>query len=102
MQAEATSTQQNLDAALNFDGVFQQELNQLIRPKRNNKTSLPDDLVGLAFSGGGIRSATFNLSVLQALANADFLKKVDYLSTVSGGGYVGAFLPLCWHAANMR
>jgi predicted acylesterase/phospholipase RssA len=48
--------------------------------------------LGLAFSGGGIRSATFNLGVLQALAENDLLKYVDYLSTVSGGGYIGSWL----------
>jgi hypothetical protein len=49
-------------------------------------------LVGLAFSGGGIRSATFNLGVLQGLAGLGLLKYCDYLSTVSGGGYIGAWL----------
>jgi predicted acylesterase/phospholipase RssA len=47
-------------------------------------------LIGLALSGGGIRSATFSLGVLQALAKEDVLKNVDYLSTVSGGGYIGS------------
>ena len=51
-----------------------------------------DDPIGLAFSGGGIRSATFNLGVLQALDEAGFLDHVDYLSTVSGGGFIGASL----------
>jgi hypothetical protein len=50
------------------------------------------NLVGLAFSGGGIRSATFNLGVLQALADLRLLHRVDYLSTVSGGGYIGGWL----------
>ena len=48
--------------------------------------------VGLAISGGGIRSATFALGVLQSLARLGRLRHVDYLSTVSGGGYVGSFL----------
>ncbi len=48
--------------------------------------------VGLALSGGGIRSATFNLGVLQALAKLKLLYKFDYLSTVSGGGYIGSWL----------
>lgn len=52
----------------------------------------PDDYLGLAFSGGGIRSATFNLGILQALAKHDLLRYFDYLSTVSGGGYIGAWL----------
>lgn len=50
------------------------------------------DLYALAFSGGGIRSATFNLGVLQGLANHNLINKFDYLSTVSGGGYIGSWL----------
>jgi hypothetical protein len=50
------------------------------------------DVAGLAFSGGGIRSATFCLGVAQALARRGLLPQFDYLSTVSGGGYFGSFL----------
>jgi Patatin-like phospholipase len=49
-------------------------------------------LLGVAFSGGGIRSATLNLGVLQGLARCGLLRYVDYLSTVSGGGYIGSWL----------
>jgi hypothetical protein len=54
-------------------------------------------LVGLALSGGGIRSASFALGVLQALARShgthtNQLRNIDYLSTVSGGGYIGSSL----------
>lgn len=45
-------------------------------------------LTGLCFSGGGIRSATFNLGILQALASRGLLPHFDYLSSVSGGGYI--------------
>lgn len=48
--------------------------------------------VALALSGGGIRSATFSLGVLVALARRGLLPQFDYLSTVSGGGYLGSFL----------
>ncbi|WP_456383210.1 hypothetical protein [Hydrogenimonas sp.] len=48
------------------------------------------ELFGMALSGGGIRSATFNLGLLQALQRYDVFKSVDILSTVSGGGYIGA------------
>src|ERR1035437_8441953 len=48
--------------------------------------------LGLAFSGGGIASATFNLGVLQGLAELGLLPFIDYLSTVSGGGYIGSWL----------
>ncbi|MCB9529663.1 MAG: patatin-like phospholipase family protein [Myxococcales bacterium] len=53
---------------------------------------LPRDRIGLSFSGGGIRSATFNLGVLQALDRHGFLPFVDYLSTVSGGSFIGGSL----------
>lgn len=46
--------------------------------------------VGLALSGGGMRSATFNLGVIQALAKYKLLPWIDYMTTVSGGGYTGA------------
>lgn len=49
-------------------------------------------LTALCLSGGGIRSATFNLGVLQALARRGLLGQFDYLSTVSGGGYIGGWL----------
>ncbi|KQW72341.1 hypothetical protein ASD03_31750 [Ensifer sp. Root127] len=51
-----------------------------------------DWAAGLALSGGGIRSATFSLGVLAALARRNLLPEFDYLSTVSGGGYAGCFL----------
>jgi hypothetical protein len=50
------------------------------------------DFLGLAYSGGGIRSAAFNLGVTQALACRGLLSHFDYLSTVSGGGYIGSWL----------
>jgi hypothetical protein len=48
--------------------------------------------VGLAISGGGIRSATFALGLVQALHRLGLFAAVDYVSTVSGGGYTGAWL----------
>src|SRR5258707_4773095 len=47
---------------------------------------------GMAISGGGIRSATFGLGVLQGIARAELLHKMKYISTVSGGGYIGGWL----------
>ena len=46
----------------------------------------------LCLSGGGIRSASFSVGVLQALARLGVLRRLDYLSTVSGGGFAGAWL----------
>jgi hypothetical protein len=56
------------------------------------REALNNDLVGLAFSGGGIRSATFCLGFLQGLSHLGLLRCFDYLSTVSGGGYIGGWL----------
>jgi hypothetical protein len=51
-----------------------------------------EGLTGVCFSGGGIRSATFNLGVVQGLAQLGMLPHIDYLSSVSGGGYIHEFL----------
>lgn len=80
---------------------------------RNNSTALSDKQIldellryiharhpkraGLCLSGGGIRSATFGLGVLQSLARLGLLDKFDYLSTVSGGGYIGSWLTAWIH-----
>jgi hypothetical protein len=57
-----------------------------VSPERRN------DFVGLALSGGGIRSATFCLGVCQHFAESRILRRFDFLSTVSGGGFFGGFL----------
>jgi hypothetical protein len=46
----------------------------------------------ICLSGGGIRSGTFALGLLQRLAHFGLLKEFHYLSTVSGGGYIGSWL----------
>lgn len=71
------------------DKIVADEL-ELIRKRRSSASS--DDLAGLAMSGGGIRSASFGLGVMQGLAEQGLLKRMDYLSTVSGGGYIGSAL----------
>lgn len=63
---------------------------------------VPCDANGLAFSGGGIRSAAICLGVLQAFHAHKDVKSVDYLSTVSGGGYIGACLSAATCEANGR
>ncbi len=80
-----------------FKEVFEAEQKELqgIREGSAEKHRLPGQTAGLAFSGGGIRSATFHLGVLQKLAEYGLLKQFDYLSTVSGGGYIGSWLARC-------
>ena len=53
----------------------------------------------LCLSGGGARSATFALGVVQGLAKQGLLKHFDYLSTVSGGGHLGSWLSSWIHCA---
>jgi len=57
-------------------------------------------LTALCISGGGIRSATFALGAIQGFAERGLLRHVDYLSTVSGGGYVGGWLTAWVQRAN--
>lgn len=79
-------------------GVYPQRLacreNLLLTARRK---MLPEKdrtapVVGVAISGGGIRSATFALGVFQAFARLGLIRRIDFLSTVSGGGYFGASL----------
>ena len=86
-----------------FDEMFSAEIREWVGKHREYRTKdskfpSPDHpdprngLVGLAMSGGGMRSATFNLGVAQALAQYNLMDHVDYISTISGGGYLGSSL----------
>jgi Patatin-like phospholipase len=89
-----------------FEVVLQCEHNSINRRRRktgrkpitdvsnNSAGHTPSvyDTVGLSLSGGGIRSAGISLGVLQALNKYGGLPGIDYLSTVSGGGYIGSSL----------
>jgi len=68
------------DIKLENEPVLKADNKPALRP------TLDSDVVGLALSGGGVRSAAVCLGALQALDQARVLPKVDYLSTVSGGG----------------
>lgn len=71
---------------------------ELLRERRRKimgddfAAALEENRFGLALSGGGIRSATINLGILKTLHKFGVLKQADYLSTVSGGGYTGAYI----------
>jgi hypothetical protein len=113
-QARDSAGLKRESAVHDFAQVLHDELNEIVKA-RNGQTapagqtsagsqstpgSLADtlqqserlDLKGLALSGGGIRSATFSLGVIQALCEGNVLRHFDYLSTVSGGGYIGGWL----------
>lgn len=66
---------------------------QVIAGERNYLKIEPgQETRALAVSGGGIRSASFGMGVMQALVANRQLSKMDYMSTVSGGGYLGSAL----------
>jgi hypothetical protein len=89
-----------------FETVFRTELDHIRerhgrgrRRKIPKRTSLLSpttglDLTGLTCSGGGIRSASFCLGVLQGLQSKNVIAHIDYLSTVSGGGYIGTTMTI--------
>ena len=82
----------------------EKDLLSLVRERRkklgwDEDSANKDGLWGLALSGGGIRSATFCLGLLKALAHNRAFNRFDLLSTVSGGGYIGATVGKLFHNA---
>jgi hypothetical protein len=71
------------DAIISIDERLTLKYYQAIQPKNH---------AALCLSGGGIRSGTFNLGILQGLARHGLLEQFHYLSTVSGGGFSGGWL----------
>jgi hypothetical protein len=99
--AEENATNEAL--GYRFPEVFRVELGELRRRWENvygdpgarrgsdrTRPTADHGLIGLAFSGGGIRSATLNLGIAQAFDRAGVFRHVDYLSSVSGGGYLAS------------
>ena len=84
---------EHVDFSPDFTAVEHAEM-AWIRERRAATGSVAADapLVGVALSGGGIRSAAFNMGVLQSLARSGLLARADYLSSVSGGGYIASCL----------
>lgn len=80
-----------------FSEVLSWETNAINNSRPRELKSEKPAMIGLALSGGGIRSATFNLGVIQTLSELKLLRMFDYLSTVSGGGYIGAWLSALIH-----
>ncbi len=90
-----------------FDAVFREEWKSQVIPRwirlndPRSKVFVAEDsneinvsaerkLIGVSFSGGGIRSAAFCMGISQGMDSANWFPLVDYLSTVSGGGYTGS------------
>jgi hypothetical protein len=56
-------------------------------PERQLETPLPGADLGVAFSGGGTRSATATIGELRGLAHNGWLRRVKYITAVSGGSW---------------
>jgi hypothetical protein len=69
----------------------EQKLLKISREARGKDETEVKNCTGVALSGGGIRSATFCLGVFQGLASLKMLRSIDFISSVSGGGYFGSF-----------
>lgn len=79
---------------------FQDERDAIARRRETDSLADGDKIYGLALSGGGIRSATFCLGLVRALAKNGKFRRYDYLSTVSGGGYLGGMLGRLYNPEN--
>ncbi len=90
------------DTTQKFSDVFKAELNDIQQrfPQLGSiktetaRPTVDNNLTGLALSGGGIRSAAFSLGALQALNTCGVIEQLSYLSTVSGGGYIGTAMTI--------
>jgi hypothetical protein len=81
--------------AARLDEEYRAETDYLVERRKQVQQGPPvrgENVTGIALSGGGIRSATFSLGVLQALARAGKLHDYDYLSATSGGAYTAAWM----------
>jgi predicted acylesterase/phospholipase RssA len=52
--------------------------------------------IGLALSGGGFRATLFHLGLVRYLRDADVLRQVTHITSVSGGSIMAAHLALHW------
>ena len=74
-------------ASVNLAYVLEQEAIEIQKHGLADPSEKPDRF-GVCFSGGGIRSACVALGVSQSLARHRLFRKVQYLSAISGGGYL--------------
>lgn len=62
-------------------------------------TKIPEQIVGVALSGGGSRASVFSAAVLEALWQRGYIDLVTHISSVSGGSLAGSYfaanLPAC-------
>jgi hypothetical protein len=95
-EEELPQTYKDFRDSLKNSGISKAEINEKLLPEIR-KQFHRKNLLALCLSGGGIRSATFALGLMQGLARKKRLELFHYLSTVSGGGYIGSWLSAWIH-----
>ena len=94
-----------------FQNIFKSELEYIGKRRKNilpdNSSNINDNtdeikksLFGIALSGGGIRSSTFNMGILSFLNEKKIIKLADYISSVSGGGFIHSYIQTKLKAKN--
>ena len=75
------------------DSLFVEDSDQ---SNSSSAIAVPQPGIGLCLSGGGYRAALFHLGTLWRLNEFGYLKRIDRISSVSGGQIVSARLGLVW------
>eukprot|EP01063_Lacrimia_lanifica_P002980 TRINITY_DN11610_c0_g1_i2.p1 TRINITY_DN11610_c0_g1~~TRINITY_DN11610_c0_g1_i2.p1 ORF type:complete len:1066 (+),score=385.30 TRINITY_DN11610_c0_g1_i2:124-3198(+) len=73
-----------------FQEVVDAEWYEIANARAARGRNLADPIIGMACSGGGIRAGSYMAGAMETFESSGALPKVDYLSTVSGGGYTGS------------
>ncbi|MFK7797598.1 MAG: hypothetical protein AB8E82_09100 [Aureispira sp.] len=81
----------NLGELLAMEEIYVRERRKKKSPK-NTTIKFKEDSLGIALSGGGIRSATLCLGLMEEFNKIGLIEKADYLSSVSGGGYLASYI----------
>jgi hypothetical protein len=81
----------NIGELLAMEEIYVRERRKEKFPE-DTEVNVKEDSLGIALSGGGIRSATLCLGLMKELNNMGLIEKADYLSSVSGGGYLASYI----------
>src|SRR5918993_1426509 len=66
---------------------------------------MPDEndiKTGLALSGGGFRATLFHIGVLWRLNELGWLRRLDMITSVSGGAIINGILAARWNSLNWQ
>jgi hypothetical protein len=93
VEARGREREQDREAFIEDFAQLKAREEALLAERRNARGIASDEpRFGFAVSGGGIRSAAFGLGVTRALHDKGVYDRLDYLSTVGGGGFTSTFV----------